>query len=269
MNYQEYIKIFKTKNEYITPLNSKKTFIGKLFNKSKLLFYLKFIKIVLTGAKIARKGLYDKDAWINNSLNVFYLIEKTGGQINISGMDNLREEPDKGTVIVANHMSTLETLVLPSIIRPNRNITFIVKDTLVKSNTFGAIIRATDPIVVGRRNPREDLVHVLKSGEEKLKKGISLAIFPQSTRDSIFDPQKFNTMGIKLAKRANAKIIPLALKTDFWGNGKLIKEFGKIDPSKKIFFTFGKSMRITGNGKEEHKKIIEFIAKKQEEWKLS
>ena len=48
----------------------------------------------------------------------------------------------------------------------------------------------------------------------------------------VFDPTLFNSLGNKLAKRNNVPVIPLALITDAWGNGKYIKEAGKIDPSK-------------------------------------
>ncbi len=269
MEYQDYIDIFKTKNEYISQKKTKISFFKKILRSNKLWFYYRFARVIIDGSKIAKKGLYDKKAWIINSLNNLILAEDSGGEFHITGMENLREDIDKGMVIVANHMSTLETVVLPSIVQPNRNVTFVVKDTLVRDNTFGAIMRATNPIIVGRKSPREDLEHVLKEGEKKLRAGISLIIFPQSTRNSVFDPKGFNTLGIKLAKRAKVKIIPLALKTDFWGNGKFIKEIGKIDPKKKIHFTFEKPIEIKGNGKEEHKNIVEFITKKQEEWKSS
>jgi len=49
---------------------------------------------------------------------------------------------------------------------------------------------------------------------------ISVLIFPQTTRDLRFDPNKFNTLGIKLAKRAKVPVIPVAVKTDAWGMGK-------------------------------------------------
>ncbi len=266
MTYQEYINIFKNNDSYESPAHNNTSIINGFLNKNRFLFYYKFVKVILNGAKVAKSGLYDTNAWIENSLNNLIFIENCGGQFRISGLNNLRIERDKGVVIVANHMSTLETVVLPSIIRSNRDITFVVKDSLVKDNTFGAIMRATNPIVVGRKSPREDLEHVLKTGEKILKSGKSLIIFPQSTRTSVFDPKTFNTLGIKLAKRANVKIIPLALKTDLWGNGKLIREIGKISLEKKIHFTFDKPIEIKGNGKEEHKYIIEFISKMQEKW---
>ena len=69
-----------------------------------------------------------------------------------------------------------------------------------------------------------------------------------------------------MADRAGVQVIPVAIKTDFWGNGKFIKEFGSINADKTIYMTFEKPMQIQGTGKEEHQKIIDFISGKMEEW---
>lgn len=88
-----------------------------------------------------------------------------------------------------------------------------------------------------------------------------------NTREVDFVPDEFNSLGTKLAGRAGVQLIPVAIKTDFWGNGKFIKELGPIDADKTIYMTFGKPMHIQGTGKEEHKKIVEFISGKMEEWR--
>ena len=97
----------------------------------------------------------------------------------------------------------------------------MVKESLLKYPFFGPVLGSREPIVVGRSNPREDLVAVLEGGEARLKQGRSVIVFPQSTRSSVFDPAHFNTIGVKLAKRAGVPVIPVALKTDAWGNGNL------------------------------------------------
>jgi 1-acyl-sn-glycerol-3-phosphate acyltransferase len=61
-------------------------------------------------------------------------------------------------------------------------------------------------------------------------------------------------------------VIPAAIKTDFWGNGKLFKEFGPIDRSKPIHMVFGEPMTVEGNGKKEHATIVEFIHSHMMEW---
>ena len=101
--------------------------------------------------------------------------------------------------------------MLPGIIRPHRAVTFVMKKSLVTLPFFGAVMRSRDPIVVGRTNPREDLTAVLEGGVERLKKGISIIVFPQSTRTPDFDPQHFNTIGVKLARKAGVPVVPAFL----------------------------------------------------------
>jgi 1-acyl-sn-glycerol-3-phosphate acyltransferase len=75
-----------------------------------------------------------------------------------------------------------------------------------------------------------------------------------------------NSIGVKLAKKAGVPIIPLALQTSAWGNGKMIKDLGKIDSAKKVYFAFDAPLMVKGKGGEEHEMIIEFIQAKLKEW---
>jgi 1-acyl-sn-glycerol-3-phosphate acyltransferase len=170
-------------------------------------------------------------------------------------------------LFISNHMSTLETMILPCIIAPLREATFVVKESLVRHPLFGDVMRSRNPIVVGRTDPRKDLEAVMNGGADLLDQGISIIIFPQSTRSLEFRPEEFNSLGVKLAKKAGVKVVPIALKTDFWGNGKLIKEMGPLDRHKPIHIKFGEPFSVKGNGKEENQKIIDFIKSSLEEWK--
>ena len=96
-----------------------------------------------------------------------------------------------------------------------------------------------------------------------------MLIFPQTTRDLFFDPKKFNTLGIKLAKRARVPVIPVAVKTDAWGIGRWLKDFGKIDPSKPVRISFGEPVHISGSGKKEHRSTIAFIGSKLVDWQAN
>jgi 1-acyl-sn-glycerol-3-phosphate acyltransferase len=79
-------------------------------------------------------------------------------------------------------------------------------------------------------------------------------------------PEKFNSIGIKLAKRAGVAVVPLALKTDAWAPGKFLKDFGPIDPSRKVHFAFGEPVSVEGSGREQHETVVAFIQGKLEEW---
>lgn len=194
-----------------------------LFQDSWVYFLLKFVLIVLKSRRKVINNEYDTKAWTDSSLEVLKLIEKTGGKFHISGMENIMKSTEP-VVFISNHMSTLETMVFPCLIAPHREVTFVVKESLVKHPLFGHIMRSRNPIVVRRTDARKDFEIVMEKGPELLKNGVSIIVFPQSTRSTEFAPEEFNSLGVKLAGKAGVNVIPIAIKTDFWGNGKIIKE---------------------------------------------
>jgi 1-acyl-sn-glycerol-3-phosphate acyltransferase len=252
-------------NNYHTPEKEKLSLLERLRLGSRIYFTLQYARVVLRTRKEAIRKVYDTKAWTDSSFEILQFIERTGGIFHITGMENITKSP--GSVLfIGNHMSTLETMVLPCIIGTQKELTFVVKESLVKHPLFGDVMRSRNPIVVGRTDPRKDLEAVMNGGVELLKNGISIVIFPQSTRSVEFKPEEFNSLGVKLAKKAGVVVVPIALKTDFWGNGKVIKELGPIDNKKQIHIKFGEPMHITGNGKEENQKIIDFIQSSLKEW---
>lgn len=213
----------------------------------------------------ASKGLCDDTAWVYASAWVADLIERMGCPIEIEGM-NAIEAVDGPCLFVANHMSTLETFMLPAMIRPRRPVTFVVKKSLTTMPLFGPVMCSRDPIVVGRTNPREDLTAVLEGGLERLRKGISIIVFPQHTRSREFNPQMFNSIGVKLAKKAGVPIVPLALKTDAWGQGTKIKELGPVRVGMTVRYNFASPISVTGQGKEEQAAICQHIERLLGQW---
>jgi 1-acyl-sn-glycerol-3-phosphate acyltransferase len=251
---------------YASPARSKRSLWDKIIHCNRLYFTIKYAGIVFRTRKEAIRGTYDRKALADSSIYIFRFIEKTGGNFRISGMENISMDPGP-VLFIGNHMSTLETMVLPGIIAPHREVTFVVKDSLVRHPLFGQVMRSRDPIVVGRTDPRKDFEVVMTRGMELLSRGISIVIFPQSTRSIVFKPEEFNSLGVKLAKKAGVKVVPFALKTDFWGHGKVIKELGPLDSRKTIYFKFGEPFPVMGSGKEENQRIIDFIQSSLEEWK--
>jgi 1-acyl-sn-glycerol-3-phosphate acyltransferase len=230
-----------------------------------LVFYPRIFSIIYFAGTRAKRGRYDDEAWKASSLTTVRALERAGVRFDISGLEHVAAV-DGPCVFIGNHMSTLETFVLPVILLPFKKITFVVKQSLMDYPVFGHVMRSRDPIAVGRTNPREDLKAVLEGGAARLGNGISLVIFPQTTRMPAFDPKEFNTIGVKLAKRADVPVVPFALKTDAWGNGRLVKDFGRIDPTRTIRFAFGAPLRVTQQGAAEHQEIIRFIASNLKAW---
>ena len=250
---------------YHTPEDTPRAFLDKLSLNTRWYFAFKYIDIVLKARKTVLQGRYDNKEWAKSSINTLRLIEACGGRFHITGLDNLRR--CQGPVVfISNHMSTLETFVFPCIIAPLMDVTFVVKESLVTHPIFGPVMRSRNPIVVSRSNSREDLHAVLTKGQELLASGVSVIIFPQSTRTVEFKPEEFNSLGIKLASRAGVQFLPVAIKTDFWENGKIIKDLGPLNRKQPIHMKFGAPQTLTGTGKEEHKKVVEFICENLQTW---
>jgi 1-acyl-sn-glycerol-3-phosphate acyltransferase len=210
-----------------------------------LFFYPRFIYTTVKASLLVALGKYSNWYWEVSGLETLRAIERAGATVEIEGIANLQsfEGP---CVFIANHMSTLETYSLPGILLPFRNITYVVKRSLVTYPVFGRIMRWVQPITVTRTNPRED---------------------PQTTRTMELEPERFNSIGIKLARRAGVPVVPIALRTDALRNGRVLKDFGPLDPSRDVHFSIGEPMEITGRGNEEHRRIIEFITAKLNTWK--
>ncbi|MEX0332493.1 MAG: lysophospholipid acyltransferase family protein [Puniceicoccaceae bacterium] len=229
------------------------------------LFYFRVSQAVFASAYKAKRGKFSDWAWYSASLKVRKAFEKTGAHVSVKGTANIANL-DEPCVFIGNHMSTAETFLMASMVLPFRPVTFVVKEALVQYPVFKHIMLSRSPIVVGRVNPREDLKAVLQGGRERLEAGTSIVIFPQKTRTVEFDRESFNTIGVKLAKRAGVPVIPLALKTNAWSNGKLFKDYGPFLPHEAVHFAFGEPIRIEGSDREAHEAVIQFIESHLREW---
>jgi 1-acyl-sn-glycerol-3-phosphate acyltransferase len=163
-------------------------------------------------------------------------------------------------------MGTLETVVLPGLIRPMKPITFVVKRKLLGGVIWGPIMRSRDPIAVSRKDPRADLEAVLREGPARLAAGISVIVFPQGTRTEVWKREGFNSLGIKLASRAGVPVMPVALKTDYWGSGGLFRGFGPVHRERTVRIEFGEPMSVSGRGKAEHERCLDFIESRLKDW---
>lgn len=230
-----------------------------------LAFYLQIVRIGLAGRRFAARGEFDGHALTHLSVLTAQAVERCGGIIHVTGLDHLYATPG-AAVVVGNHMSTLETWLLPSMIQPVKPLAFVVKESLLTHPFFGKIMRAQPCIAVTRRNPREDLKTVLEKGTDMLKSGRSLCIFPQATRQFEFIEDEFNSLGVKLARRAGVPVIPVAQRTDFWGNGKWLKEIGPIGRNKVIRVAFGAPAPATATPQEIHAHTLEFVRRHLQVW---
>jgi 1-acyl-sn-glycerol-3-phosphate acyltransferase len=259
---------FFSGDSYQTPPDCRRFLGDRLFGWTRWSFYIRFFRVVLWSQARAKKGLFTQEALAQASRDILKDIEGCGGRVTVRGLDHIRRV-EGPVVFVGNHMSTLEAVVLPCLIAPIKPLSFIVKQKLVTGTFFGPIMTALDPVTVSRTNPRKDLADVLTQGPQKIAAGRSLVVFPQATaraRSVVFNPVKFNSLGVKLAARAGVPVIPVALKTDFWGDGKTLHDLGAIHRKEPIRFEFGEPVSISGHGRQEHEQLTGFIISRLKSW---
>lgn len=253
-------------DEYHTPPDLPRWWLDRLAGNGRVFFHARYIAILLRARWQLARGVYDTEAWWRTSLAIMRTVEACGGRLHVTGIDNIRAAG--GPVVFAGkHMSSLENNVMPSFIVPIQPVTYVVKASLYKYPVFGPLVKARQAIAVGRDNPREDLQTVLREGQRLLDEGVSIILFPEGTRRPWFDAVAFNSLGVKLAKRAGVPVVPVAVKSDLWGNGRYLRDFGPINRSKPVHIAFGPPLD-SANQREAHHAVIDFITTKSVEWGL-
>jgi 1-acyl-sn-glycerol-3-phosphate acyltransferase len=250
--------------EYHTPATRRRKPRYALFPRGTLPFTLEMFALLRWGRRLAARGEFGPEEMVAGCARVVDIVEGTGAKVHMTGLDILAR-CDCPVVLIANHMSTMETFILPAIVTPFRKVTFVVKESLV-GGFFGPIMRTLEPITVTRRDPRADFKSVMTQGCDRVAAGWSVCIFPQTTRSPGFDAGRLNTLGVKLARRAGAPIVPVALKTDFYAPGWLVRDLGSVHPERDLRFAFGEPLDPGLSQQELHGAVVAFLLEHLTAW---
>jgi 1-acyl-sn-glycerol-3-phosphate acyltransferase len=248
------------RNGYRTPEDFRAGSLDRLLGRWDAWYHLRLLGVVAHSGWLARRRAFAPPLWGRQAYAVLRAVEDCGGRFQVDGVEHLKGLGGPA-VYVANHMSMIETLLLPALLLPFGLLTLVVKESLLRYPVFGAVMRGIRPVSVTRRDPRQDLRDVLECGRRVVcEEGRSLVVFPQATRSVCFDPAAFNSLGCKLARAAGAPLVPLALRTDFHGIGRLLRDFGPVRRDQPLRFRFGPPLRVSGVGREEHERAAAFLS---------
>lgn len=209
------------------------------------------------------------DVWAHYCFCAIQKAERYGTPFICDGW-NTRKNYSGPVVYVANHMSTLETILLPFVLLTYGPFNVVVKQSLSHLPFLEKAAAHMGLIPIGRKSPREDLMTMFSVGTERIAAGNSILIFSQGSRYPTFSARKFSSIGAKLAEKAGVPLIPIALKTDIEptrpdGKGWL-KDFGTVNPSKEIRISCGPV--LNGTAKEMHAASFDWIASRLESWQM-
>ena len=129
-----------------------------------------------------------------------------GVRIDIHGKELLDKK--ENYIFISNHQSYFDIPVLMQAV-PN-NLRFIYRSSLTRIPIFGWGMYLSGYIPINRENPRE-AIKSLRKASEKIKKGISVVVFPEGTRSSDGELGVFKRGMFVFAEEANVKLVPTSI----------------------------------------------------------
>lgn len=128
------------------------------------------------------------------------------------GQEVVEELPDGPVIVIANHASYSDGLILALVCRRmGRSLRLLAKDGIFHMPLVGWVARQIGYIPVERESSRA--IDALESAVQALEAGEAVGLFPEgrTTRDPQQWPERSKTGAVRLALRTGAPIVPIAM----------------------------------------------------------
>lgn len=141
----------------------------------------------------------------------------------VRGLENV---PPTNAIVVSKHQSTWETIGLQTIFRP---VCFLLKKELLHLPFWGWAMASLEPIAIDRSAKAAAMKQVLREGEQRLKQGRWLILFPEGTRMAPGQKGRYGASGGMLSQRSRYPVVPVAHNAgEFWARHGFLKHPGTI-----------------------------------------
>ncbi|KLE16709.1 acyl-phosphate glycerol 3-phosphate acyltransferase [Clostridium sp. C8] len=171
-----------------------------------------------------------------------------GMNVTIRGKENI---PNVPCCYIGNHTSILDIPILIDSV--GKCMGFVAKKEMVKAPVLGYWMSKYNCVPLDRENARE-AIKVIKKGSENIKKGYSMAIFPEGTRSKNGELMEFKKGSLKLATMAKAPIVPVTIDGAYRAF-EIDRKFKAID----ITITFSEPIYTENLSREEEKSLMEKV----------
>lgn len=171
-----------------------------------------------------------------------------GMNVTIRGKENI---PNVPCCYIGNHTSILDIPILIDSV--GKCMGFVAKKEMVKAPVLGYWMSKYNCVPLDRENARE-AIKVIRKGSENIKKGYSMAIFPEGTRSKNGELMEFKKGSLKLATMAKAPIVPVTIDGAYRAF-EIDRKFKAID----ITITFSEPIYTENLSREEEKSLMEKV----------
>ena len=156
-------------------------------------------------------------------LSDWWLETTCGLRHRVEGLENI---PQRATIVLCNHQSAWETLVLFRYFSPQ---TWVVKRELLLTPFFGWGLAMLRPIAIDRSSGSSALKKILEQGMRCLDEGIWVVMFPEGTRVAPGKQRRYRPGGAVLAEATGLAVVPVAHNAgDYWPRRSFLKRPGTI-----------------------------------------
>lgn len=158
--------------------------------------------------------------WLSRIMvRIFFFVPPLWRQ-RVEGLENI--DPDKCYVVVMNHNSMLD---IPALYNIPLNFRWVSKKEVFQIPFFGQFLVLHGDIAISRGRGAAAMTQVLKEGCEWIKRGASVAIFPEGTRSKSGEIERFKAGAFNLAKEAGCEILPVVME----GTRNILEDNGRFN----------------------------------------
>lgn len=168
----------------------------------------------VTRSRIASGWAFSVIWWLKVTCNLRY---------EVRGREHIPVSP---YIILSKHQSAWETIGLQCIFPPQ---VWVMKKELMMIPFLGWAFWALDAIPIDRSSGREALKKLVTNGQDRLKRGLCVVIFPEGTRTAPDTRAKYHIGGAWLASHSQSVVVPVAHNAGrYWRKNSILKYPGVI-----------------------------------------
>lgn len=174
-------------------------------------------------------------AWLVNKHDLVYpwalfgarkWLVLSGVRVRVKGLELL--DPRQTYVFVSNHRSYLDTAAM--FIYTGRRIGLLAKKELLKVPVLGVGMGFVNVMAIDRTN-RESAIRTTEAAAQRIKSGVSFAVFVEGTRAKPGELLPFKKGAFYMARQAGVPVVPVAIKNSdvLMGKGTGAARSGTIE----------------------------------------
>jgi 1-acyl-sn-glycerol-3-phosphate acyltransferase len=151
-------------------------------------------------------GPYSKIIYIIAKIWTNSILFAAGVKLHVEGIEKI--DPKKSYIFIGNHQSHFDVLSLFSVLP--LTVRFMAKKELFKIPVFGWSLYASGTIRIDRSN-RERAISSMNNALNRIKRGVSVVVFPEGTRSEEGIIREFKKGGFVLAIKGEIPVVPVSI----------------------------------------------------------